>query len=347
MTRLKDNEDGAVLIFVALILVVVIGFGSIAVDAGALYQEHRELQNGADAAALSLAQSCSKGNTIAACTVGFADVDAHAEVMADPNAEDDTMDATVDMSQWAQNKVTVTTSTIDGSNAPGQLTMQFAKIFGIDTAATTARTRVKWGSPAMGGIGTLPLVISACEFERFGGVGGGTATAPWTTAQNGPLQVLNFHSGGAAQDCAAQAGQDTDGDNRLPGGFGWIDTTGNCSSLINANGTAPADVGAAPDQNDCSPTYVQNNIYQKVIYVPVFTDLNGLSGNNGAYTLSYYAAFYVAAYNFGGQYKQPAGYQCPAGGSARCLSGWFTAGSYGTGTVGGSTDTGVRVFEMD
>src|SRR5688572_17162621 len=75
MQQRFGNEDGAVLVFVALILVVVIGFGAIAVDAGALYQEHRELQNAADAAALAVAQSCSEAEVQTACAGGLSSVD--------------------------------------------------------------------------------------------------------------------------------------------------------------------------------------------------------------------------------------------------------------------------------
>ena len=48
-----DHDDrGAVLVWVALMLVVLFGFGALVIDVGALYAERRQLQNGADAAAL-------------------------------------------------------------------------------------------------------------------------------------------------------------------------------------------------------------------------------------------------------------------------------------------------------
>ena len=50
------------LVWVALMLVVLLGIGALVIDVGALYAERRELQNGADAAALAVATDCAEGN---------------------------------------------------------------------------------------------------------------------------------------------------------------------------------------------------------------------------------------------------------------------------------------------
>lgn len=359
MQRGRDNEDGAVLVFVVLILVVIIGFGAIAVDAGALYQEHRELQNGADAAALAIAQSCSKGTAQGDCAGGMASVDVLAEYYADPNAEDDLSEAAVDLSQWSNNTVIVDTSTIEAGQTPGQLTMFFARIFGTQTGTTTARAKAKWGSPVFGSLGTLPLVISACEYGLHVGSGGGDGVAPWDIATNGSYDWLAFH--GSAGTCADNAGQDTDGNGTLSGGFGWVDTAGSCSATLTQiadgpdDGTEPdyegsASTGAAPSQTDCSPTYVRQNLLGKTIFIPVFTDLYDV-GTNGTYVISFYAAYHIAGYNFGGQYKAgPNGsnsFPCPGGGNERCIGGWFTTATAGSGEVGNGPDTGVRVYALD
>ena len=355
MWRRRHEEDGATLVFVAFILTIVIGAGAISVDAGALYLEHRELQNAADAAALAVAQSCAQGSTQTACTGGMGDVDVLAEYYADPNAADGLHEAVVDMSAWSSNTVTVNTSTIQSGQTPGLLTVHFAKVFGIHTGSTTASARARWGSPVFGSLGTLPLVISACEYRANVGSGGGTATTPWTTAQNGAYEWLVFH--GTANDCSAQAGQDTDGDGRLSGGFGWIDTNGACAATLREiadgsdDGTDPdheasADTGASPSQTDCPPSYIKAQLYQKVVYVPVFTDLYDV-GTNGTYVISFYAAYYIDGYNFGGQYKEPSNMSCPGGGNERCMRGWFTTATAGSGQIGTGADTGVRVYGLD
>ena len=59
--RLAD-ERGATAVIFALLLVPMLGFAAIAVDVGALYAERARLQVAADAAAIAVAQDCSRGN---------------------------------------------------------------------------------------------------------------------------------------------------------------------------------------------------------------------------------------------------------------------------------------------
>ena len=352
MHRLKTEEEGSVLVIVVLLIVVLLGFGALAVDAGALYQENRELQNGADAAALSIGQSCASGTTQSDCWTGFASKEDHAEFYADQNAEDGSHTAAVDLSLYSAGKATVTTSTSQAGQPPGKFGLFFAKAMGMNTGSPTAKASVVWGPPAFGSFGTLPLTISKCEYDRYVGSGGGTAEAPWTTANNGPLQTLVFHSATSKtapkdpDSCAAQAGQDTNGDNKLSGGFGWIDGSAGCQPVIDSNGWAGADPGSSVIAS-CSVDAILAKLYQKVVYVPVFVDINGV-GTNGQYKLKYYAAFYVASYDLGGLYKAPAGYGCPGGGADRCISGWFTTAAVADGEVDpGGPDMGVRVFALD
>lgn len=53
MTRLAQNESGAVLVFVGVTAAVVIGFGALAVDVGRMASNHTQLQAAVDAAALA------------------------------------------------------------------------------------------------------------------------------------------------------------------------------------------------------------------------------------------------------------------------------------------------------
>ena len=57
MRRLNEDH-GVTAITAGILMVAVFGFGAFAIDVGALYQEKRELQNGADAAATAAAQEC-------------------------------------------------------------------------------------------------------------------------------------------------------------------------------------------------------------------------------------------------------------------------------------------------
>jgi len=65
--RLGNSEKGAVLVFVALTLPVILGFSALVIDIGMLMENRRLLQNGVDAAALSgaLLLPEAQGNSIA------------------------------------------------------------------------------------------------------------------------------------------------------------------------------------------------------------------------------------------------------------------------------------------
>ena len=54
-----DSERGAAGVLVAVMMLVLIGVGAIAVDVGQIYAERAELQNAADAGALAGAEICS------------------------------------------------------------------------------------------------------------------------------------------------------------------------------------------------------------------------------------------------------------------------------------------------
>src|ERR1700742_2520169 len=57
------GEDGQSLIFVAICLLVMIGFLGLTIDVGRLYITQRHLQTAADAAALAAAQDLPNGTT--------------------------------------------------------------------------------------------------------------------------------------------------------------------------------------------------------------------------------------------------------------------------------------------
>ena len=56
----NENERGVIAPLAAILMVALLGFGALAVDVGAMYSEKAQLQNGADSAALAIAQTCAK-----------------------------------------------------------------------------------------------------------------------------------------------------------------------------------------------------------------------------------------------------------------------------------------------
>lgn len=70
--RLFKEEDGAVVVIVALALVILLGCMALVVDAGVMYVNRSNMQNVADAAALAGAQAISKGENPEALALEYA-----------------------------------------------------------------------------------------------------------------------------------------------------------------------------------------------------------------------------------------------------------------------------------
>lgn len=347
----RDSEKGISLLFVTISLVVLVGMVAFAVDIGALYQERRELQNGADAAAIAIAEDCALGAQ--PCTQAQAVLTA--ESFADSNAGD--LVSAVDTVVLDTTAKTVEVATSTETSSGGSIFRPFfAKVVGFNGTTVHADAAAAWGY--LKSKTTIPLIISYCEWEREtvdgadyptpvpppwspppadGGLHGlnePTGSPPW---QGAAPALLKFHTGNnQADDCAAQAGQDTDGDGRLPGGFGWLkDTNGgnDCLVPLEKGVFAPEDPGSAPTTG-CNAATLKALIYQKEIQIPWFIDSNDLGGANGEYKVHDFVSFYVTGYNFGGQFKEPG--SGPCSGSVRCLEGYFKHGKSNDGEIGGT-----------
>jgi hypothetical protein len=85
------------------------------------------------------------------------------------------------------------------------------------------------------------------------------------------------------------------------------------------------------------------------VYLPIFDNINDLSGSNGEYHVKYLVAFYLTGYNVpsdrppsvatGRQYCTP---------SQTCIYGWFTSGllPVGTTTGGGTPSPTVQTITV-
>jgi hypothetical protein len=353
MRRLVGNtnsrirgEDGATLVFVAVILVALLALTAFAVDFGRMYEERRQLQNGADAAALAIAEDCARG----LCD-GAYDEYATGEIYVDDNARDGFANAWKIDLDLTEQTVTVHNRTED----PGgdhKFDMLFAGIVGFDGFTVGAKATVAWGYSG-NPIATIPLIISDCEWAKSypDGAGGyvhvpppedppdpfpdptnlflepnlGDASAdppvlpsnlPWETPPDwwsDPLNpkptTLTFHDAAVTNDCAAVAGQDADGDNRLPGGFGWlkVDNTANCDAVVYDMDWVASDTGNGGPPNSCD-SVIENLLIDTpvggIVKIPYFDDIwtgpangSGPCGSNAkCYHVSGYGAFHVVGY---------------------------------------------------
>lgn len=286
ITRRMRDERGAVAIVVAISMVALLGFTALAIDVGALYSERAQLQNGADSAALAVAQDCAKDHCTATDVAAVATTAVKA---ANANADDNA--SRVDPPLVSGSTVTVTTRTKDGASGAGALASTFAWLLPGDTGAVQvdARAKAKWGVP-VNGPAVLPLVFSRCSF----------ILRPDPDPNPNVLQLIkgSKYSPTAGttvpSDCAA-------GVAGPPGGFGWLDGSGatcNFAPNIAVGGGAPVDTSSNTGEN--LPTgcdVVLDRALGTTVLVPVFDSVTA-SGTNASYRISGWAAFKLVAYNF-------------------------------------------------
>jgi Putative Flp pilus-assembly TadE/G-like len=283
------NEEGAAGVTVAVMMVVLIGVGAVAVDVGQIYVERAQLQNGADAGALAVAESCDPGP----CATSLAGP------LANANSNDGASDAAVDLSVTGQ--VTVTTSTKNGSSS--FLSKMFASALNAGPVTVGATSTAAWGSPGSGPA-TLPLTFAPCQFDVDGGV--------HTILTHGSETCVSDSPSGAA----------------IPGGFEWlIPDAGVCQATVHADDTTTAGVvdpyaisktglSLPTECKDLLPTYLN-----KVILFPVFSSVTG-TGANAKYYIKGYAAFMLLGYSFPGS---TGGDQTGLGGTDRGIRGRFVS----------------------
>ena len=265
MRGVKD-ERGAVAVVVALVMVPLIAFAAISLDVAGLWWERQQLQTGADAGALAIAQDCGRGS----CGTPAAT----ASAMATANHRG--AGAAASVVRLTSGSVTVRTD--------ATRTHAFARVLGVDSTGVSARSTAAWGAPS-GGTGVLPLAFSWCEWraQTNGAMPSGTTA---TTI----LFPKTSETG-----CTGPSG------NFTPGGFGWLRTDGTSCTIKSAiNDNLAVDPGiSAP--SSCSNSYV-GSLLDKPVLLPLFDRISG-TGSSGQYHVYGYAAFVLTGYYLGGQYK--------------------------------------------
>ncbi|GAA3310720.1 TadE/TadG family type IV pilus assembly protein [Arthrobacter ramosus] len=292
--RLKsaDEERGAAGVLVALMMLVLIGVGAVAVDVGQIYAERAQLQNGADAGALAVASSCAKGS----CNISLAGP------LANSNANDGASTVkSVDLS--VPGKVTVTTSTKDGTTGAGYLSKMFANALNTGPVTVGAQATATWGGPGSGPA-ILPLAFAPCQFDI-----------------NGATQTILTHG---STTCVS----DSPSGQVIPGGYEWlIPDTGQCAAKVYPDDpTTPGvvDPYALSKTGLSMPKECKTLIsgyLNTVVAFPVFTEASA-SGAGGKYYIKGYAAFYLSGYNFPGM---SGGDQTGLGGSNNGIRGHFVS----------------------
>jgi hypothetical protein len=207
MRRLKpmlEDESGVTAVILAVIRIPLIGIVVLVLDVGLMRWEMRQLQIGADAAALAIAQACADG-------LDCRDMaDAMALDLTRANANDGSAEAVVEFDTAGANTVTVTASTRDLSGDP-RLPYLFAPALGIDEGSFERAGTAVWGPMALAGL-SLPITISECEWVNATGNGSQLPSPSYVfeiktnpgvnecTMPNSPGQLLTWWLGLARPD---------------------------------------------------------------------------------------------------------------------------------------------------
>jgi Flp pilus assembly protein TadG len=183
ITVRRRDERGAMLILLTAFCVVMVGMAALVIDIGSLLDEKRQLQNGADAGALAIAQSCAMGPTCNATLAG---------PLANSNSRDNDSAAAPSL-DVANKTVVVRTTTRTGGTSI--LPYSFGQILsGVSGKEVQAESTAKWAFA--GRAMALPLTISPCDKGQL---------------QVGTQWTINLGIGFGACE-----GRDA------PGAFGWL-----------------------------------------------------------------------------------------------------------------------------
>lgn len=332
-----EGERGAIAVLLALLMVALLGFGAITIDVGKLYYERGQLQNGADAASIAVAQKCATDLASLDCSVSSP----LARSLVNSNAGDGLSNVRSVTLDLAARTVRVTAGSQESGKEPNQLSLLLARAFGIGTAEISAASTGQWGSP-LAGQTAFPVAFSICQVKD---------------RVDGTLQLLQTHGTNANPDCFY-------GPSGAPveGGFGWLASPpGVCGPVINV---AVSIGGSDPGNNSpgaCDATLTRwaeaiTANRDVVVFLPVYNEVVG-TGANAIYTLTSFAAFKVKGWSFSGDDKLPKSFQhksphvdssVACTGSCRGLIGSFIKYvSLGTGfTLGPVNANGATVARL-
>ncbi len=242
--KLLKDEQGSVIVIIAVAFTVLMGFTALAVDTGLLYLEHTRLSRAADAAALAGAQELpdtSKAQTVA---LEYARLNG-----IDP----DTM--TLSFSPDRKEISVVVNKTVD---------LYFARALGFASQAVAARAKARI-SPVKEVKGLIPLGINESLLPLSAGTeymikGGSQDGAPWRGIIEYP-------------------GQGKGGDNYRDlarNGYGGTVAIGDIQGKVPGNKSGPAEQGIEDRIKACQDGCTWNNYRPgcpRVALVPIYRDL--------------------------------------------------------------------------
>lgn len=274
----SEHERGGIAVIVAILMVVLLGFAAISIDVAMLYSERAQLQNGSDAAALSVAQKCAANPVDPGCSA----TSTLASDLANKNALDSKSNVKSITLDKDARTVSVAVSAKENGSSPNSVSLYFAGVLGFSSVEVNAKSSVKWGSPTKG-TAPFPITVSICQVRDKTGV----------------MQLLQLHGKNANVDCFyGPSGA------AVEGGFGGLQQdTAICGATIDiATSKAGGDTGNNPPQY-CDATLNgwaadMNAGKDVILLLPIFNAVTG-TGTNAIFGLTTFAAFKVAGWKLG------------------------------------------------
>jgi hypothetical protein len=225
-----DRDRGASVILIAIITpAILLGMGAFVVDIGGYYSERAQTQNGADAAAVAIANTCAKGtcDTTAGDTYAPANsngnldtssIVSHAEGFPCGRDKDGILPAcpagvengTICPPAPSTNYVDVQVNTDQGVPA------FFSSAFGNGRKNIGSCAQAIWGPPKIGDI--LALTIAECAWNTDTNGGQNYAPSPPDLPSASYEVALVVHNPDDPTDPTCVSGPSV---GPLPGGFGW------------------------------------------------------------------------------------------------------------------------------
>lgn len=282
----RRDDRGAVAVLVALLFIAMVGFAAISVDVGALWWDRKQLQNGADAAALAIAQDCATNPA----TCYQAAANSTADMYGDANKSGGAVDVDVELFTGA---VRVTTK------SPREL--WFAPVNnGPSQQQVNASAKASW-SKQPDKLKTLPLAVSLCQFKWQNNALSGDPvpgkTVIFKLMTNSDASGLLSWKNLPASVTDALPCIDAPAHNEAGGGFGWLNipVDSDCEAEISAGGIVNGSPGVAKPSCDLGLKYGE------IVEVPVFDGAATVdSGNNAKYKIVGFAAIKLYGWNFTG-----------------------------------------------
>lgn len=333
------RDRGAVLIWVALMMTVLLGVGAIVIDIGALYAEKRQLQNGADAAALAVAQDCANGDNCGpygATAIQYADLNAKDGASAVdvvcgvgpglPACSDPPPAGASNATGWV--RVRTSTETPDGGN---EVDFVLGPIMG-SIAGETVNAAAVAAYGAQGSGAFVPFVFSVCEYIEMGG------SLDALTFPDG-IGYIYYH-GQNRNDPNAGSCRPSPSGQDLPGGFGRVNSI-SCVANLSQGQWIPEDPG-----NDLSRGCPYTSWQNQDVVVALYDQVRG-TGRNGEYHIVGFVGMQLLGYRLGGN-RTFATASCPLVGNSSLsyFCGRFTKVSRNSGDFGPGPNYGANIIKM-